>query len=208
MRLKRPGHRCIKYKLYDPLRGKFDNSCTFLLSDLRLPPLTMRGAQPKPGELFNFPNCVNLPMKTCYMNPFPSPYDALEMLSQQPVLLTLKSSQKYFVPSRSYIQPEFSWNWEIIMSTWDDIYVLRNYVGGNLYDWNIYYFKLTMWEPKLPIFPSSDTTSIKLTQPCIFHILPESQNKGRIWDTCISICIKVCDILDTCLFKVYLYSYI
>lgn len=72
-------------------------------ADLKLPPVTTRGHQPVPGQLYGFPSAINLPMKQVLMNPFPCPLDDFDPFYQEPVLLTLKTSQKYFVPSRSLV---------------------------------------------------------------------------------------------------------
>ncbi|XP_064610519.1 uncharacterized protein LOC135474835 [Liolophura sinensis] len=50
----------------------------------------------------DFPPSINLPMKKLYLNPFPSPQDTVDLRFQEPVLITLKSSQKYFIPEQSY----------------------------------------------------------------------------------------------------------
>ncbi|CAD5122796.1 DgyrCDS11202 [Dimorphilus gyrociliatus] len=42
--------------------------------------------------------CINLPMSTVYVDPFNTQPE-----KEEPVLLTLKVSQKYFVPSKSYV---------------------------------------------------------------------------------------------------------
>ncbi|CAH1779292.1 unnamed protein product [Owenia fusiformis] len=69
--------------------------------DFSLPPITSRGHQPPKGVVSGFAPAINLPMKQVYINPFPSPADVY--LHQEPILLTLKSSQKYFIPAQSYI---------------------------------------------------------------------------------------------------------
>ena len=66
----------------------------------------MRGHQPDPGQLYGFVPCINLPMKQVIMNPFHCPLDDYVAANQEPVLLTLKTSQKYFVHSRSYVPAE------------------------------------------------------------------------------------------------------
>nr|XP_006814610.1 PREDICTED: uncharacterized protein LOC100377114 [Saccoglossus kowalevskii] len=53
--------------------------------------------------MYGFTPKIDLPMKTVVMNPFPSAADYYEEL-HQPILLTLKSSQKYFVPGHSYVR--------------------------------------------------------------------------------------------------------
>lgn len=89
------------------------NKCTWFFnllpaSDMRYAPSTTRGHQPLPGQLYGFPNCINLPLKQIVMNPFPclqDKYDPAYNL-QQPVMLMLKSSQKYFVQDRSIVAPD------------------------------------------------------------------------------------------------------
>ncbi|KAK3741975.1 hypothetical protein RRG08_024721 [Elysia crispata] len=66
-------------------------------SDFRMPPISTRGG---------FVSAINLPMKPVYLNPFPCAIDDLEPRFQQPVLITLKSSQKYFIPAQSYVALE------------------------------------------------------------------------------------------------------
>ena len=75
----------------------------FISTEFKLPAVTSRGLLPQPGDLYSFPSCINLPLNTVYMNPFPSPLDEIEMQNTQPVLLTLKTSQKYYVPERSIV---------------------------------------------------------------------------------------------------------
>ncbi|XP_038077425.1 WD repeat-containing protein 97-like isoform X3 [Patiria miniata] len=73
-------------------------------ADLRLPPIASARRFDVDG-LYNFTTKIDLPMKTLYMNPFPSPIDAYEQL-HQPILLTLKSAQKYFIPGQSFVREE------------------------------------------------------------------------------------------------------
>ncbi|XP_022106675.1 WD repeat-containing protein 97-like isoform X2 [Acanthaster planci] len=73
-------------------------------ADLHLPPIASARRFDVDG-LYNFTTKVDLPMKTLYMNPFPSPIDAYEQL-HQPILLTLKSAQKYFIPGQSIVREE------------------------------------------------------------------------------------------------------
>jgi hypothetical protein len=75
----------------------------FSIADLKLPPITSRGHQPLPGQLYGFPSAINLPMKQVLMNPFPCSADDFDPFFQEPVLLTLKMTQKYFVPERSVV---------------------------------------------------------------------------------------------------------
>lgn len=72
-------------------------------ADYRYPATTGRGNQPIPGDISHFTPSINLPMKTLYMNPFPSAIDALLPNYQEPILITLKSSQKYFIHNQSYL---------------------------------------------------------------------------------------------------------
>lgn len=65
-----------------------------------------KGRQPPPGQLTGFVPCINLPMKPVYLNPFPSPIDALDPRFADPILITLKSSQKYFIPATSVVPRE------------------------------------------------------------------------------------------------------
>ena len=52
-------------------------------------------------------NNVALRLKTITLNPFPTKTDTKIYESfQHHELLTLRSAQKYFIPSRSYVQPE------------------------------------------------------------------------------------------------------
>ncbi|GFN75135.1 WD repeat-containing protein kiaa1875-like isoform x3 [Plakobranchus ocellatus] len=70
---------------------------TALHTDFRMPPISTRGG---------FVSAINLPMKPVYLNPFPCAIDDFEPYFQQPVLITLKSSQKYFIPAQSYVPLE------------------------------------------------------------------------------------------------------
>ncbi|KAK3085393.1 hypothetical protein FSP39_002701 [Pinctada imbricata] len=76
---------------------------TNLHVDYRQLATTTRGNQPLPGQLTGFTPSINLPMKTLYVNPFPSALDYLTPVYQEPILITLKSSQKYFIPSQSVV---------------------------------------------------------------------------------------------------------
>ncbi|XP_071824021.1 uncharacterized protein [Apostichopus japonicus] len=74
--------------------------------DFKLPPIIQHASQlPAVDGLYKFTNKIDFPMKTFYMNPFPGPIDLYEEL-HQPILLTLKSSQKYFMPQDSIVNPE------------------------------------------------------------------------------------------------------
>ena len=68
-----------------------------------MPPLTSRGYHPMPGEISGFVNSINLPMKPLMLNPFPNVLDQYDARFMEPVLITLKSSQKYFIPSHSIV---------------------------------------------------------------------------------------------------------
>ncbi|XP_071957525.1 WD repeat-containing protein 97-like isoform X2 [Antedon mediterranea] len=78
---------------------------TALTVDLRLPPINQNLRKLQPDGLYNFTNRIDLPMKTLYMNPFPSPIDIYDEM-HQPILLMLKTSQKYFVSSQSLVSNE------------------------------------------------------------------------------------------------------
>ena len=78
----------------------------FSFSDYRLPPMTARGYHPIPGQINGFVNSINLPLKPLYLNPFPNALDKLDARFQEPILITLKSTQKYFIPSQSVVQQE------------------------------------------------------------------------------------------------------
>ena len=71
-------------------------------ADLTLPPVTTRGKQPPPGTLYGFPSCINLPMKSVHMDPFASLLHE-KPVEEVPILLMLRTSQKYFVHSRSVV---------------------------------------------------------------------------------------------------------
>ena len=65
-------------------------------------------AKPHKGDvLTGFTTHINLPMKKVYMNPFGDEIDELmqQLEEQQPLLLMLKSNQKYFVPENSVPPP-------------------------------------------------------------------------------------------------------
>ncbi|OWF56397.1 WD repeat-containing protein [Mizuhopecten yessoensis] len=76
---------------------------TNLHIDYRQLATTNRGNQPPPGQLTGFTPSINLPMKTLYINPFRSRIDEFDSRFQEPILITLKSSQKYFIPSQSMV---------------------------------------------------------------------------------------------------------
>ena len=80
----------------------------FVFPDLRLAPSTTRGYQPLPGQLYGFPNCISLPLKQVVMNPFPTKHDYVDSAyaTHKPVLLMLRTSQKYFIQERSLVAPE------------------------------------------------------------------------------------------------------
>ena len=80
--------------------------CIIFFSDYRLPPMTARGYHPIPGQINGFVNSINLPLKPLYLNPFPNVLDKLDARFQEPVLITLKSAQKYFIPSQSVVTQE------------------------------------------------------------------------------------------------------
>ena len=67
-----------------------------------------KGLQPLPGQIYGFPNSIQLPMRQIIMNPFPSAQDMFDPLytKEQPVLLMLKTAQKYFMPDQSIVAPE------------------------------------------------------------------------------------------------------
>ncbi|XP_060556270.1 WD repeat-containing protein 97-like [Ruditapes philippinarum] len=79
---------------------------TNLHVDYRLPPQTARGYHPFPGQITGFVNSINLPMKPLMLNPFPCALDELDARFQEPILITLKSAQKYFIPSQSIVPQE------------------------------------------------------------------------------------------------------
>ncbi|XP_067652672.1 WD repeat-containing protein 97-like isoform X2 [Haliotis asinina] len=74
--------------------------------DFHCPPLGGRSRPLVTGEITTFVPSINLPMKTLYMNPFANKLDEFDARFQEPVLITLKSSQKFFVPAQSYIPME------------------------------------------------------------------------------------------------------
>lgn len=76
---------------------------TNLHIDYRYPTTTTRGNQPQPGSLSGFAPSINLPMKQVYINPFPCEVDMYDTRFQEPILITLKSSQKYFIPAQSLV---------------------------------------------------------------------------------------------------------
>lgn len=45
-------------------------------------------------------------MKPLMLNPFPNVLDAYDARFQEPILITLKSAQKYFIPSQSIVPQE------------------------------------------------------------------------------------------------------
>lgn len=73
-----------------------------------MPPVTARGYHPMPGEISGFVNSINLPMKPLMLNPFPNEMDAYDLRFQEPILITLKSSQKYFIPSQSFVPQDIA----------------------------------------------------------------------------------------------------
>lgn len=92
----------------------------FFFADYRYPATTGRGNQPIPGDITHFTPSINLPMKTLYMNPFPSAIDALLPNYQEPILITLKSSQKYFIHNQSYLPSDHAVapaHWGVTMAT-------------------------------------------------------------------------------------------
>ncbi|KAL3860750.1 hypothetical protein ACJMK2_010825 [Sinanodonta woodiana] len=79
---------------------------TNLHVDYRLPTMTARGYHPLPGQLSGFVNSINLPMKSIILNPFPNELDEYDLRFQEPILIMLKSSQKYFIPEQSVVRPD------------------------------------------------------------------------------------------------------
>ena len=77
--------------------------CSCDVADFHQLTLLGKGRQLPPGQLTGFVPCINLPMKPVYLNPFPSPIDALDPRYAEPILITLKSSQKYFIPATSVV---------------------------------------------------------------------------------------------------------
>ncbi|KAL5022160.1 hypothetical protein ScPMuIL_001315 [Solemya velum] len=102
----------IKHKSALVRLGETHTSCcrasreTSLQVDYRYPYVTARGNQPLPGQLSGFTPSINLPMKSVYLNPFPSVIDQVDRRFQEPILITLKSAQKYFVPALSMVPVE------------------------------------------------------------------------------------------------------
>ncbi|CAL1526294.1 unnamed protein product [Lymnaea stagnalis] len=78
---------------------------TILHTDFRMPPIT-QGKQQAPGDLHGFVSYINLPLKHVHLQPFLSAWDEDEELLRRPVLITLRSSQKYFIPSMSHVRVE------------------------------------------------------------------------------------------------------
>ncbi|XP_052231228.1 WD repeat-containing protein 97-like isoform X3 [Dreissena polymorpha] len=76
---------------------------TNLHVDYRMPPMTSRGYHPFPGQISGFVNSINLPMKPLMLNPFHNKLDEFDARFQEPVLITLRSAQKYFIPSQSIV---------------------------------------------------------------------------------------------------------
>ena len=77
----------------------------FPVADLRLPALTARGRAPAPGALHGFPPAIHLPLKHVLMEPFTSVAEREAAAQAQPILLMLKTAQKYFVHERSVVPP-------------------------------------------------------------------------------------------------------
>eukprot|EP00057_Strongylocentrotus_purpuratus_P009425 XP_011663899.1 PREDICTED: uncharacterized protein LOC581299 isoform X4 [Strongylocentrotus purpuratus] len=83
-----------------------DRRETVLQTELRLPPLPHQLRKKMEADgLYTFTSKIDFPLKTYVLNPFPSPIDVYDEL-HQPILLTLKTSQKYFVPGQSVVQSE------------------------------------------------------------------------------------------------------
>ncbi|KAF6038319.1 KIAA1875 [Bugula neritina] len=59
-----------------------------------------------PGQLYGFVPFIKQPVSRVYMNPFPSPIDKYDHYQQEPILITLKTSPKYFLHDESYPVPE------------------------------------------------------------------------------------------------------
>lgn len=55
-----------------------------------------------PGQLHGFVPFIKQPISKVYMNPFPSKIDKYDQYQQEPILITLKTSPKYFVHDESY----------------------------------------------------------------------------------------------------------
>ncbi|ESO96597.1 hypothetical protein LOTGIDRAFT_239302 [Lottia gigantea] len=73
-----------------------------------LPSVLTRGRHQIPGDITGFVPAINLPLKTVYMNPFPNPLDAYDARFQEPVLITLKSEQKFFIQTNSIVPIEYA----------------------------------------------------------------------------------------------------
>lgn len=58
-----------------------------------------------PGTIEGFVPFIKHPLKTLYVNPFPSIVDQYDAWLQQPVLITLKTSPKYFLHEQSVVPP-------------------------------------------------------------------------------------------------------
>ena len=86
--------------------------------------MTARGYNPIPGQINGFVNSINLPLKPLYLNPFPNVLDEFDARFQEPVLITLKSAQKYFIPSQSVVAQEavaaalWSHNHQVLLIGW------------------------------------------------------------------------------------------
>ena len=59
-----------------------------------------------PGQLHGFVPFIKQPVSRVYMNPFPSRIDKYDHYQQDPILITLKTSPKYFIHDESYPIPE------------------------------------------------------------------------------------------------------
>jgi len=59
-----------------------------------------------PGQLHGFVPFIKQPISRVYMNPFPSRIDKYDQYQQEPILITLKTSPKYFIHDESYPVPE------------------------------------------------------------------------------------------------------
>ncbi|XP_071494014.1 uncharacterized protein [Diadema antillarum] len=83
-----------------------DKRETVFQTELRLPPLPHQLRKKMEADgLYSFTSKIDFPLKTYVLNPFPSPIDLYDQL-HQPILLTLRSSQKYFVPGQSVVPSE------------------------------------------------------------------------------------------------------
>lgn len=76
------------------------------LSDYAEMMMQSKAKQLPPGSLEGFVPCINLPMKTVYLNPFPSAIDVNDPRFSEPILITLRTTQKYFFPSQSCVESE------------------------------------------------------------------------------------------------------